>query len=340
MRRQLLVAGLWVGLASIAVCLTGCHGEGTPPVAALHVDTAQYGLLGDLNDNGTPDVGDAIAILRIAVALDANDALADCNRDGNVGVADAIVLLRCVVGVGDWPIGGGNGPGEQTIGPDGQTLLWVPGGSFMMGSNDGDSDERPTHRVTLDGFWIGQCEVTQAQYQAFCSVTGWMMPAGNDRGDDHPVAYLSWYAAKAYCDHYGYVLPTEAQWEYAARGPASSAYPWGDTWDESKCCNRDNLGPGGESFPVGSFPTGASWCRALDMAGNVEEWCADWYSEVYYMLSPELNPTGLKTGSVRVLRGGLWLDDSYFCRAALRDVSPPASSHYWQFGFRVSRSGP
>ncbi len=338
MRRQLLVAGLWVGLASIAVCLTGCHGSGTPPVAAAsHVDTTQAGLRGDLNGSGTPDVADAIGILRIVVGLDAANALADCDGNGTVGVADAIVLLRCVVGLDDWPIGGGTDPFDEMIGPDGQTLVWVPAGSFMMGSNK-YSNEQPIHQVTLDGFWIGQCEVTNDQYQAFCDATGRTFPSGSTEGDDHPVVYVSWYDAEAYCDHYGYALPTEAQWEYAARGPGVPVYPWGDTWDQNKCCNWDNKGPAGRTYPVGSFPTGASWCGALDMAGNVWEWCADWYAGGYYSVSPELNPRGPESGSNRVLRGGSWDDRSLnYCRATSRLYNSPSLTYY-NYGFRVSRS--
>jgi len=276
MRRQLLVAELWVGLASIAVCLTGCHGGGAALVAApSHVDTAQDGLRGDLNGNGAPDVSDAIGILRIVIGLDAHNPLADSDGDGVVGVADAILLLRCAVGLDDWPIPGSGDPGYKTTGADGQTLVWVPSGSFMMGGTV-FPHEQPIHEVTIEGFWIGQCEVTNAQYQVFCTATGRTFPLGSDQGDDHPVVDVSWDDAKAYCDHYGYALPTEAQWEYAARGPASSAYPWGDAWDLSRCCNYDNKGPGGRTYPVGSFPTGVSWCGALDMAGNVWEWCADW----------------------------------------------------------------
>ncbi len=180
MRRQLLVAGLWVGLASIAVCLTGCHGGGTPPVApAQHIDTAQNGLRGDLNGNGAPDVSDAIGILRIVIGLDAHNPLADSDGDGVVGVADAILLLRCAVGLDDWPIPGSGDPGYKTTGPDGQTLVWVPSGSFMMGGTV-FPHEQPIHEVTIEGFWIGRCEVTNAQYQVFCTATGRTFPPGSD----------------------------------------------------------------------------------------------------------------------------------------------------------------
>ncbi len=328
----------------LAIGLSGCHSGAERTVAPTAIAPAaavvsQSGLLGDLNGNGTPDVADAIGILRIVVGLDAGNPLADCDGDGGAGVGDAIALLRCVVGLADWPIGGGE-PGQEMVGPDGQTLVWVPGGSFMMGSNT-DSDEQPIHRVTLDGFWIGQCEVTNAQYQAFCDATGRTSLEDSNQGGGQPVLYVGWSEAQAYCEYYGYSLPTEAQWEYAARGPDAWVYPWGNEWDAQKCCNWENWIRGDyRTYPVGSFPAGVSWCGALDMAGNVSERCADWYSATYYEVSPELNPPGPVGGAWRVCRGGSWYvpQGPDYCRAAARDCcgSPEIGCDYC--GFRVSRS--
>ncbi len=332
----------------LAIGLSGCHSGAERDVVPTAIAPAaavvsQSGLLGDLNGSETPDVADAIGILRIVVGLDADNPLADCDGDGTVGVADAIMLLRCVVGLGEWPIGGdGHNLGDEMTGPDGQTLVWVPGGSLMMGRDDGWPDEQPVHQVTLDGFWIGQCEVTNAQYRAFCTATGHTFPDYTSwypyQGDDHPVVYVSWDDAQAYCDHYGYALPTEAQWEYASRGPGALQFPWGHSWDLWKCCNYFNTGPGGYTFPVGSFPAGASWCGALDMAGNVWEWCADWYSDTYYQISPELNPPGPGSGSYRVVRGGSWSLDlpRDGVHAASRGNYDP-SRRSGNFGFRCSR---
>ncbi len=214
-----------------------------------------------------------------------------------------------------------------------------------MGSNDEDVayavplNLRPVHRVRITkGFWLGKYEVTNAQYRKFCEATGRKFPRGDRRieqGDHHPVVEVRWHDAKAYCDHYGLSLPTEAQWEHAARGPEGRKYPWGDEWDPKKCCNPYNKGPGGRTFPVGSFPEGASWCGALDMAGNVWEWCGDWHglSQVGFVD----DPTGPATGLLRVLRGGSWRDDStryfrgtYRCR---NNPSVPTEI----YGFRCSR---
>ena len=332
---------LWlVALVLPVVAIVGCHGgeqrgafsaESSPLCAPC-----QAGLRGDLNGNGNPDITDSVGILRIIVGLDPANALADCDCDGATGITDAIALLRCLVGLDEWPIFCG-----EMVGPDGQTLVWVPGGSFMMGRDYWLSDEDPIHQVTFDGFWLGQCEVTNAQYQAFCTATGRTFPEYDEwhpyQGDDHSVVLVSWYDAQAYCDYYGYSLPTEAQWEYAAAGPTSRIYPWGTVWDAQKCCNYYNTGPGNRTFPVGSFPEGASWCGALDMAGNVCEWCADWYSSGYYEVSPELNPSGPESGSNRVLRGGSWYDLGDSCRAADRVYNDPSST-YTTLGFRVSRS--
>lgn len=235
------------------------------------------------------------------------------------------------------PIGGGAEPGEQRVGPDGQTLVWVPGGSFMMGSEDGEDYEGPVHRVTLSGFWIGQCEVSNAQYRAFCNATRRQFPPDSSRGNDHPVVSVSWEDAKAYCDFYGYSLPTEAQWEYAAGGAESLIYPWGDEWIPENLCWRGNPGPDTDTFPVGSFPAGVSWCSALDMAGNLWEWCADWWAYDYYQVSPELNPTGPENGEARALRGGSWDNVSYYCRCSCRS-NPARPLAWYNYGFRVSRS--
>jgi formylglycine-generating enzyme required for sulfatase activity len=151
------------------------------------------------------------------------------------------------------------------------------------------------------------------------------------------VVEVSWYGAAAYCEHNGLELPTEAQWEYAARGPESRAYPWGDDWDPKRLCWDENRGPEGQTFPVGSFPSGGSWCGALDMSGNVWEWCADWYGSDYYGSSPTTDPTGPTNGEYRVLRGGSWGSYADYCRAAGRLSFTPDFSDDG-LGFRVARS--
>ncbi len=228
----------------------------------------------------------------------------------------------------------GREAGDEVEGPGGIVMVWVPGGSFMMGSEDGHSDEKPVHRVELSGFWIGKTEVTIGQWR---SVMGTKPRRLKDESDDHPMRYVAWWQASRFCNKLGVELPTEAQWEYAARGSDSRRYPWGDTWDEKKCCNEDNEGPGGRTFPVGSFPSGASWCGALDMAGNVYEWCADWYN-YYYGSSPARDPAGPPSGSYRVLRGGSWCKNASNCRSAYRSCLGVPTYSSSSSGFRISRS--
>ncbi len=238
----------------------------------------------------------------------------------------------------------GTRAGETGTGPDGGVYVWVPAGEFDMGAEDLPA-AMPVHRVRISkGFWLGRCTVTNAQYQRYCKETEAKLPKGSDRGDNHPVVFVNWDEAKAYCKHYGLDLPTEAQWEYAARGPEGRKWPWGNQWDRDKCCNNENPWPKGGTFPVGSFPDGASWCGALDMAGNVWQWCKDWYDDKYYAKSPDIDPGGPDTGvsvqglgSCRVLRGGSWIFDADHCRGSYREGGDPTSRDLVN-GFRASRT--
>ncbi len=348
----------------VAFCLLGCHGgvdrcAAVKPGGGTSVALSQAGLRGDLNGNGTPDVTDAVGILRTIVSLDPPTALADCDCDGITGITDAIALLRCLVGLAPWPIMCGEWvPGDDRSGPDGQLLIWVPGDSFMMGTDQGADDERPVHQVTLDGFWIGECEVTNRQYAAFMNIArptdlihwlnfyalycGIELVEGTYRPipglEAYPVVQVTWHGAAAYCRMFGYALPTEAQWEYAAAGVGTRRYPWGDLWDPTRCCNQDNTGPSAQAFPVGSIPIGMSWCGGLDLAGNVAEWCADWYGLDYYAISPALNPLGPAHGWSRVTRGGSWAEGEYSCRTTSRARDADPSSTNRDLGFRVARS--
>jgi formylglycine-generating enzyme required for sulfatase activity len=226
-------------------------------------------------------------------------------------------------------------------------MVYVPGGTFQMGSGDGYSDEQPVHAVTLDAFWIDQTEVTNAQY-ALCVTDGECVESPLDNphynGDDYPVVGVSWNDAMAYCAWAGAQLPTEAQWEYAARGEQGYVYPWGNDFD----CSRGNFDDetvmddyvvsGGEgcdgyvgTAPVGSFLTGASWCDALDMAGNVWEWVAGWYGA--YPSGAQTNPTGPVEGGRKVLRGGsFWCSETSL--RAYRRVDRTRADRSLDFGFR------
>jgi serine/threonine-protein kinase len=203
-------------------------------------------------------------------------------------------------------------------------MVYIPSGEFIMGSDSGDPNEAPIHTVYLDGFWIDRTEVTNAAFQKCVEAGACNQPlnSSNTRSNyynnptfaDYPVIYMNHYDAEAYCRWAGKRLPTEAEWEKAARGTDGRTWPWGNTFDRSKL----GLGPGNDTARVGSNPEGASPYGVLDMAGNVLEWVADWYSADYYTQSPVRNPQGPATGVENVLRGGRWWDVEYDLRTTRR----------------------
>lgn len=241
----------------------------------------------------------------------------------------------------------------------------VPSASFMMGSEAGDADERPVHLVVLEEFWIDRTEVTNAQYQACVADGECAAPLErssysvsdyytNQSYAAYPVVHVTWEMADNFCEWRGGRLPTEAEWEYAAIGRSGALYPWGNALagDKANFCDaacssnfswRDISIKDGEAEigPVGSYPAGASWVGALDMAGNVYEWVFDWYDEGFYAVSPDENPAGPASGTEHVLRGGSWFDRAEFLRSANR-VAFPAGGSGDNIGFRCvdARSSP
>ena len=229
---------------------------------------------------------------------------------------------------------------------DGAVMAYIPAGEFTMGSENGGSDESPPHQVYLDAFWMDQTEVTNAMY-ALCVETEQCNPPsntsyfGNEEYAHHPVVYVSWEAARDYCTWAGAELPSEAQWEKAARaGLDGAAYPWGD--DDPVCTAGAVNGAqytacGGKTMTVKSFASNAY--GLYDMAGNVWEWTADWYDSGYYDNSPFENPLGPENGSAKVLRGGSWGNYYNYLRVANRFNNTPDYA-YGFIGFRCSRSRP
>lgn len=218
-------------------------------------------------------------------------------------------------------------PGSAWLRPaDGMAMVYVPGGTYAMGSEGGPEDEQPAHDVTLDGFWIDRTEVTNAQY-AQCVAAGVCEQSAYATdpdlgGADYPVVGVSWMDAETYCEWADGRLLTEAEWEYAARGPSASIYPWGDTGPT--CEFAQFHGCDGRTIPAGNLPAGASWVGALDMAGNVWEWVNDWYASDYYQGAQKWNPMGPDTGSRKVLRGGSWdYSGGQVVRSALRNFHRP-----------------
>ncbi len=216
---------------------------------------------------------------------------------------------------------------------DGMTQLLVPEGILTMGGMDvyRENDEVPVHEVKLNAFWIDQVEVTNGMYNLCVQAGSCRMPVkvnsdnrleyfGNPEFQDYPVVNVAWYDANAYCLWAGRSLPTEAQWEYAARGTDKRNFPWGDEPPNQYNSNSINLV--GDTSRVGSYPEGASPFGALDMAGNVWEWVADRYRPDYYAKSPSENPMGPSEEEVfsdlRVMRGGSFQEDWTILRLANR----------------------
>jgi formylglycine-generating enzyme required for sulfatase activity len=228
-------------------------------------------------------------------------------------------------------------------------------------------DEQPVHTVVVDGFWVDQTEVTNSQFAAFLNEQGnrtesgltWLdledvdclieQIGGMFRAKDgfalHPVIEVSWYGAAEYCEWAGARLPTEAEWEYAARGLEGRVFPWGDAFDgrrlnycDNSCWEAWEDARVDDSYaytaPVGSYPAGASWSGALDMAGNAWEWVADWFED--YPSGRQVNPTGPTQGMLRSIRGGAWCSTLFSVRGANRFSRAPDVTNF-DGGFRCAR---
>ena len=238
----------------------------------------------------------------------------------------------------------------------------VPAGLFLRGSTDevGLPDERPQRELYLSGFRIDLVPVTFADFSAFISDggyarrelwsdEGWEMRTreGLERprfygepewahvtGPEQPACGISFFEAEAYARYVHKHLPTEAQWEKAARGADGRIYPWGNDWEEGRCSFRG--GPVRAAPPVGTFPGGASPFGALDMAGGVWEWCADWYDPLYYARAPQRDPPGPERTGLKVARGGAWNALPLQNRTANRNAWKP-TARFSNLGFRCAR---
>jgi formylglycine-generating enzyme required for sulfatase activity len=220
-------------------------------------------------------------------------------------------------------------------------MIEIPAGTFIMGSDTGEGDEAPAHEVDLPVFEMDKFEVTNADFSQFVEATGYQTDAekeGRSKNwrdaaedkDNHPVVYVSWNDAVAYCEWVGKRLPTEAEWEKAARGNEGWIYPWGDEWDPSKA-NVKDTGLRGTAV-VGSFGAGASPYGVEDMAGNVWEWTADWY-EPYPGSAYKSDYFGQK---FKVVRGGGWFEMDDAVRTTNRDLTSDTAAND-DMGFRCAR---
>lgn len=222
-------------------------------------------------------------------------------------------------------------------------MITIPSGQFVMGSERGQENERPCHRVWIDRFGIGQYPVTNREYADFLAATSspeppfWRDPIFSD--PEQPVVGVSWDEAIAYCRWLSarlgqaFRLPTEAEWERAARGGREGAeYPWGDEppWETTFAgCNHETGGP----LRVGANEPNDF--NLYDMSEGVHEWCSDYYDSSYYRYSPEQNPRGPESGQRRSSRGGSWRHRIPFSRCAARSSLPPGF-HYADYGFRLA----
>lgn len=234
---------------------------------------------------------------------------------------------------------------------DGMEMVYVPAGSFEMGSDSEFNDEQPLRKITLDAFFIDKYEVSNGQYQKCLDAGACTEPGNlttpsqesyfaNPDFADYPVVYVDWAQAQGYCQWVGGDLPSEAQWEKAARGTDGRQFPWGNEGPDTHFtygaedfpvdyANFDDYE--GDLMPVGSYPKGVSPFGALDMAGNVWEWTRDWYGD--YEVKQSVNPEGPKSGTDKVVRGGSFDFGAWSIRTTYRGKQSPDYQNYRQ-GFR------
>lgn len=237
-------------------------------------------------------------------------------------------------------------------------MVLIPAGPFQMGSEQGEADERPMHTVELDAYYMDRYPVTNAQYAAFLNVFGnqfeggerwldtdsffaWWLCRIKYRGgrfipqkgyENHPVTKVSWYGARAYARWVGKRLPTEAEWEKAARGKLEGRkYVYGDALTPESA----NVGGLHASMPVGSY--GPNGYGLYDMVASVWHWCGDWYDPAYYLRSPRKNPQGPETGTLKVIRGGSWYHQASLRVAARLADDPLGWTYCFVTGFRCAR---
>ena len=234
-------------------------------------------------------------------------------------------------------------------------LCLIPAGTFTMGSDDDLPNEAPMHKIYLDAYYISKTEVTNAEYYLFWLESGgadsehtpisyagefgtW--PENAKTKPNYPVIGVSWNSAVAYAAWCGMRLPTEAEWEKSASGPTPMRWPWGNIFTKRIKGTTIHANvwkqAGAHPQPVGTYPTGISPYGAHDMAGNVWEWVADWYSETFYYRSLDRNPKGAVVGSRRVVKGGSWLNPETFARCSTRFGQHPAIGTSF-IGFRVAK---
>jgi formylglycine-generating enzyme required for sulfatase activity len=235
---------------------------------------------------------------------------------------------------------------SEIMDEQGVPMALVPEGKFTMGSTDNFSNENPTHLVNLTSFYIDKYEVTNRNYN-LCVQKGECLPPkkrgskthesyfGNPEFDYYPVIYVTWDMARTYCQWRGARLPSEAEWEKAARGADGRMYPWGDTIRNTES-NYNGLM--GDLAVVGTYNSGVSPYGLFDMAGNAQEWVSDWYQENYYssLFGDVKNPQGPLTGAERVIRGGSWDAGKNFIRTTYRFKSLPSVSFY-NISFRCAK---
>jgi formylglycine-generating enzyme required for sulfatase activity len=254
-------------------------------------------------------------------------------------------------------------------------MAWVKGGNFLRGSSFKEnqaalkmcrkydrscqlwwfSDEFPLKLITLKSYWIDIYETTNAQYLEFVKATGhrpalddtcktdscwegnlWKSTSFSSMIRNQPVTQVSWYDAVTYCEWKGKRLPTEAEWEKAARGPTGNIYPWGNGSPKRRATYSRKWQGIGTMTTVGSYPRGVSIYGLHDMAGNVWEWVNDWYSRTYYRKSKQKNPKGPEIGKFKVLRGGSWVNFPDSLRSAFRRWSKP-DVRFNDTGFRCAK---